>query len=161
MPGVESVATADTLPSWGSSKSRTSLRARRHLERAAPPELSTLKISPAYFRTLRASLLSGREFNDADVASGVPVAIVNQLFAGRFWPGEDPVGKRLRFFEGNTPEPWVTVVGVVSNIMQNDLNRQRFDPVVYLPYRQKPGGGAWVLVRTRVRVRRSRQCLPS
>jgi putative ABC transport system permease protein len=51
-------------------------------------------------------------------------------------------------FEGNLPGPWVTVVGVVSNIMQNDLNRQRFDPVVYVPYRQKPGGGAWILVRT-------------
>jgi putative ABC transport system permease protein len=93
-------------------------------------------------------LRSGREFNDADVASGAPVAIVNQLFASRFWQGENPVGKRLRFFEGSTPAPWVTVVGVVSNIMQDDVNRQRFDPVVYVPYRQKPGGDAWILVRT-------------
>ena len=113
-------------------------------------KLSALKISPSYFRTLRASLLSGREFNDADVASGVPVAIVNQLFASKFWPGEDPLGKRLRFFDGNTPEPWRTVVGVASNIIQNDQTRQGFDPVVYLPYRQKPGGGAWILVRTSV-----------
>jgi len=73
----------------------------------------------------------------------------NQLFASKFWQGEEPVGKRLRFFDDNTPGPWVTVVGVVSNIMQNDVNRQRFDPVVYLPYRQRPGGGAWILVRTR------------
>jgi ABC-type antimicrobial peptide transport system permease subunit len=93
-------------------------------------------------------LRSGREFNDADVASAGPVAIVNELFASRYWQGEDPVGKRLRFFEGNLPGPWVTVVGVVSNIIQNDLNRQRFDPVVYVPYRQRPGGGAWILVRT-------------
>jgi putative ABC transport system permease protein len=149
MPGVESVATADTLPSSGSAKFPYELAGALSPDDASRPRLSTLKISPSYFRILRAALLSGREFNDADVASGAPVAIVNQLFASRFWQGTDAVGKRLRWFEGNSPGPWVTVVGVVSNIMQNDPNRQRFDPVVYLPYRQKPGGGAWILVRTR------------
>jgi predicted permease len=148
MPGVESVATADTLPSWGSSKFAFELAGAPSSDNPSRPTLSMLRISPTYFRTLRAPLLSGREFNDADVASGLPVAIVNQLFARTFGQGEDPVGKRLRFFEGNRPEPWVTVVGVVSNILQNDLNRQRFDPVVYLPYRQKARAGAWILVRT-------------
>jgi putative ABC transport system permease protein len=149
MPGVESVATADTLPSWGSSKFPYELAGAPSSDDLRRPKLSTLKISPSYFRTLRAALRSGREFNDADVASGVPVAIVNQLFASKAWQGNDPVGRRLRLFEGNIPGPWVTVVGVVSNIMQNDLNRQRFDPVLYVPYRQTPGRGAWILVRTR------------
>jgi putative ABC transport system permease protein len=149
MPGVESVATADTLPSWGSSKFPYELAGAPSSDDLRRPNLSTLKISPSYFRTLRAALRSGREFNDADVASGVPVAIVNQLFASKAWQGNDPVGRRLRLFEGNIPGPWVTVVGVVSNIMQNDLNRQRFDPVLYVPYRQTPGRGAWILVRTR------------
>jgi putative ABC transport system permease protein len=150
MPGVESVATADTLPTWGSLKFSYQLAGEPPAEEGRRPVLSALKISPAYFRTLGASLVSGREFNDADVASGVPVAIVNQLFASKFWPGEDPLGKRLRFFDQNTPEPWLTVVGVASNIIQNDQTRQKFDPMVYLPYRQDPGGGAWVLVRARV-----------
>jgi putative ABC transport system permease protein len=154
MPGVESVATADTLPTWGSSKVSYQLAGEPPAEEGRRPRLSALKISPAYFRTLGASLLSGREFNDADVAAGVPVAIVNQLLATRFWPGEDPLGKRLRVFNENTAEPslepWLTVVGVASNIIQNDQTRQRFDPVLYLPYRQKPGGAAWILVRTSV-----------
>jgi putative ABC transport system permease protein len=154
MPGVESVATADTLPTWGSTKLPYQLAEEPPADEGRRPKLSALKISPAYFRTLGASLVSGREFNDADVASGVPVAIVNQLFASKFWPGEDPVGKRVRLFNENTPEPplepWLTVVGVASNIIQNDQTRQRFDPVLYLPYRQKAGGGAWILVRTRV-----------
>ncbi|HLG56556.1 MAG TPA: ABC transporter permease [Vicinamibacterales bacterium] len=148
MPGVESVATADTLPSWGSSQFAYELAGAPSPDEGHRPKLSTLTISPSYFRTLRASVLSGREFNDADVASGARVAIVNQLLAREFWPGEDPVGKRLRVFEGSTPEPWLTVVGVASNIVQNDQTRQRVDPVVYMPYRQTPGGGAWVLVRT-------------
>ena len=152
MPGVESVATADALPASGSLKLSFQLA-------GDPPEdrrrkLSTLKISPAYFRTVKATIRSGREFNDADVLSTAPVAIVNQLFASKYWPGEDPLGKRIRFFtsdnDGDTPEPWRTVVGVASNIIQNDQTRQTFDPVVYLPYRQKPGGGAWIFVRTGV-----------
>jgi predicted permease len=146
---VESVATADTLPSWGSSKFPYELAGAPSPDQLHRPTLSTLKISPSYFRTLRAALRSGREFTDADVTSGVQVAIVNQLFASKFWQGNDPVGQRLRLFEGNIPGPWMTIVGVVSNIIQNDLNRQKFDPVLYLPYRQKPGGGAWILVRTR------------
>jgi ABC-type antimicrobial peptide transport system permease subunit len=75
---------------------------------------------------------------------------VNQLFASHYWPGEDPLGKRLRLFKGTTPEAWLTVVGVVSNILQADETRQRFSPVVYLPYRQKPARSTWVFARTRV-----------
>jgi len=149
MPGVESVATADSLPTWGSSKFSYQLAGQPPADEGRRPKLSTLKISPAYFRTLGASLISGREFNDSDVASGVPVAIVNQLFASKFWPGEDPLGKRLRLFNEDTPEAWLTVVGVASNIIQNDQTRQRLDPVLYLPFRQKPGGGAWILVRSK------------
>ena len=52
----------------------------------------------------------------------VPVAIVNQMFANKYWPGEDPLGKRLRLFNEKTPGPWLTVVGVVSNIIQNDYH---------------------------------------
>jgi putative ABC transport system permease protein len=147
MPGVESVAMADAPPSWGSQKRLYELADAPSVS-PIRPTVSVLKISPAYFRTLEAKLLSGREFNDADAASGVPVAIVNQLFAIKYWPGENPLGKRLRLFDDKTPEGWLTVVGVVSNIVQNDMNRQRVDPVAYLPYRQKPGGGMWVFVRT-------------
>jgi predicted permease len=151
MPGVESVATADGLPACCSSRLPYELAGAPKADDSRRARLAEMKISPGYFRALGARLLSGREFNDADSASGVPVAIVNQLLAAQFWPGEDPLGKRLRFFNRDAPGPWLTVVGVVSNIIQNDANRQRFDPLVYLPYRQDPGGGAWVLVRTRVR----------
>ena len=148
MPGVESVATADALPASGSLKFSYQLAGDAPEERRR--KLSTLKISPTYFKVVKAAMLSGREFNDADILSAAPVAIVNQLFASTYWPGEDPLGKRFRLFEGDNPEVWRTVVGVASNIIQNDQTRQTFDPVVYLPYRQRPGGGAWIFVRTSV-----------
>jgi predicted permease len=148
LPGVESVATAETLPSWGSTKVEYELAGVPSAGEARPPTLSTLTISPTYFRTLHATVQSGREFGDTDTESSPPVAIVNELFARRFWPNRDPIGQRLRAADGSAPGPWITVVGMSSNIVQNDLNRQRIDPVIYRPYRQQPGGGAWVIART-------------
>jgi len=148
LPGVESVATADALPSWGSSKLSYEIAGVPSPGGAHPARLSTVKISPSYFRTLRASVLSGREFTDTDSESALPVAIVNELFVRQFWPHGNPIGQRFRVVDGPQPGPWISVVGVASNIVQNDLNRQRVDPVIYRPYRQQPGDGAWVLVRT-------------
>jgi predicted permease len=121
------------------------------------PKLSALTISPAYFSTLRSEVLSGREFDDTDGASGIPVIIVNQAFANKYWPGQSPLGKRLRLFDGKTPQEWLTVVGVASNIAQNAITQMESDPLVYLPYRQKPPHSGtvpvtfmYVIARTRI-----------
>jgi len=158
IPGVESTAIAVSLPTQGSFTLPYELAGAPPFAEQGRPTLSAMVVGPAYFRTLGAAVLSGREFNDADGVSGVPVAIVNQRFASKYWPGENPLGKRLRLFDvktpgivvEKTPEAWLTVVGVVSNIVQNDASRQEFDPLVYLPYREKPGGTMWVFARTRV-----------
>ena len=147
-PGVDSVALAESLPSWGSPRYPYDLQGSPSSGKR--PTMSALKVSPSYFHAVQARMISGREFNDGDGPSALPVAIVNQLLADKYWPGEDPLGKRFRLFRENTPGPWLTVVGVVSNIVQNDQNRQRFDPVAYLPYRQAPGGGMWILLRAHV-----------
>jgi predicted permease len=150
MPGVESVTLAETLPSWGSASYGYELAGEPPVENSRRPKIGAVKLAPGYFQTLRAKVIAGRDFNEQDGASGIPVAIVNELFAAKYWPGEDPLGKRLRLFTANTPDSWRTVVGVSSNIVQRDMNRQRVDPIVYLPYAQKPGGGMWILIRTRV-----------
>jgi putative ABC transport system permease protein len=154
MPGVESVAIASALPAGFDI-----LSAARSYELggvALPADdqgrsrVATLLISPAYFQTLSATLRRGRVFTEADGLSSVPVVVVNERFASASWPGEDPLGKRLRFITGTVPEPWLTVVGVVSNIVQNDPTAQRFDPLVYRPFRQQPATSMFVLARTRV-----------
>jgi ABC-type antimicrobial peptide transport system permease subunit len=58
------------------------------------------------------------------------------------------VGKRFRLFKGKHPEAWLTVVGVVPNVAQSGANWQEFDPVIYLPYLQRPAPEMWVIVRT-------------
>ncbi len=149
IPGVESTAIADRLPTDGSRHLPYDL-ATPQVDSGLRPKISALLVGPGYFRTLGAAVFSGREFNDADGAAGIPVAIVNQRFASKFWPSENPLGKRLRVFDGSKPGPWLTVVGVVSNIVQNDETRQEFDPLIYLPYRQQPSGGMAVIMRTRI-----------
>ena len=150
IPGVESVAITSRLPTEGSRRLPYELASAPRVGDERRPVLSELTIGPTYFQTLAAPVLAGREFNDTDGSSGKPVVIVNQQFASRHWPGENPLQQRLRVFAGQMPEEWLTVVGVVSNIVQDDRTRQTFDPVIYVPYRQAPVRSMSVVARTRV-----------
>jgi putative ABC transport system permease protein len=151
IPGVESIAFTNAQPTGYTLTIPYELAGAPPVDEQRRPTVSALTISPGYFRILGAAVLSGREFKDSDEASGIPNVIVNQRFATTFWPGEGALGKRLRLFDGTTPDAWLTVVGVVSNIVQNDPTGQRIDPLIYVPYRQKPRrGGMLALARTRV-----------
>lgn len=92
-----------------------------------------------YTFSLNYGATAGRDFNDADQISALPVAVVNQSLAARYWPGDQPLGKRLRVYNpANQPGEWLTVVGVVPNIMQGDALRQSFKPLIYQPFPQTP-----------------------
>jgi len=148
-PGVESLAIASALPA-SSPKAMPFEIDGAPTDSQHRPTVSALTIGPTYFATLAAAVRQGRDFNEFDGASGAPVAIVNQQFASTYWPGEDPLGKRLRIFDGRTPSVWLTVVGVAANIVQNATDWEAHDAVVYRPYRQQPVRAMWVLVRARV-----------
>jgi predicted permease len=150
LPGVESIALTAGLPTWNIMPKPYELADRTPTDDANRPRVLSLKISPGYFHTLQARVLSGRDFSDHDGSASAPVVIVNEKLAARFWPGQNPLGKRLRFFNGTAPQPWVSVAGVVSNIIQNDQQRQEFLPIVYIPFRQDPDPGMWVIARTTV-----------
>jgi len=151
MPGMESVAFAETLPTYNARRLPYQIDGASPPDELRRPKLGVVAVSPGYFQTLDATVLAGRDINDTDTASGAEVAIVNQALANRFWPGENPLGKRLRLLNDDGPAPWRTVVGVASNIVQNDTTRQRFDPLIYVPLRHRTGTGAWLLMRTRLR----------
>lgn len=148
LPAVESVSMASAPPTWGARQSPYELDGQPPVEASSRPTTSSLVVGPDYFRTLDAPVLSGREFEDADGASTVQVALVNELFASRHWPDEQAVGKRLRLFDERAPEAWLTVVGVVGNIVQTDMARQQREPIVYVSSRQAFPGGMWMLLRT-------------
>ena len=87
-------------------------------------------VSPRYFAALRIPLVAGRDFTDADDATSAPVAIVNEYFARRFWPGQDAIGRRFR-----TGGVWRTIVGVAKAGKYNHLDEGPWC-FFYLPYQQ-------------------------
>jgi putative ABC transport system permease protein len=147
--GSEEVSISSTIPTRGLNPRRVEIDGRP----SAPDggaSVPVLTIGPDYFRVMGQPMISGRDFTKGDDAAAPLVVMLNSSFADAFWPGEDPVGKRLRIFERDTPGPWRTVVGIGPNIMQGDATRQNFTPVLYLPFRQQPSARAFVLVRTNV-----------
>lgn len=88
-----------------------------------------------YFRTLGIRLVEGRFFEDADRAGAPEVVIVNQSMARRFWPGESPLGKRVKLRPGKPKSTWQTVVGVVGDVKQQGLGSPT-GTEVYIPMRQ-------------------------
>lgn len=80
-------------------------------------------VTPGYFETLGIPLLRGRSFTENDVYDAPEALIVSQRAAEHFWPGEDPIGKRIRFGWSDDGAPWIPVVGVVGDITQHGLRR--------------------------------------
>ena len=151
VPGVESVAFSSSLPGNGWMMFAPSIAyelegapidARKRLR------IDSLVIGPDYFRVLEVRPAAGRAFTAADGAAGVPVMIVNQACAALFWPGDNPLGKRLRPLGRGLPQRWWTVVGVVPDILYNDFKRHA--PLLYAPYRQFPLRSMHILARTHV-----------
>jgi putative ABC transport system permease protein len=116
LPGVRSAAVTAPSP----------MEAARDLmaivpEGSNPPEprgvfLAYMRgIQPGYFGTLGQRLIRGRDFAETDKANGPPVCIVNESFARRFWPGQDPLGKRIKRGRVEGPRPWYTVVGITAD----------------------------------------------
>jgi putative ABC transport system permease protein len=146
IPGVESVGVVDRLAVPVEYR-----QAPRpvHLESGSGGELGTsaiaVRVSPGYFSTLRIPLRRGRELTDEDASGAARVALVNEALA-RSWPGGDAVGRRLRL-QGLGPEqPWITVVGVVGDVIIDD--RKVPMPGVYIPCAQNPERAMTFVVRT-------------
>jgi putative ABC transport system permease protein len=106
-------------------------------------------ISEGLFQTLRVPLLKGRFFNAQDNQVSVPVTIINETLARRFWPGEEALGKRLKRGLAQSPNPWLTVVGIVGDMRRQSLERQPIAQI-FLPHLQSPERRMNLLIRTTV-----------
>ena len=148
-PDVESIALADGLPAENGRRLGYELVPDAKTDADHRDTVSTITISPRYFSALGATIRAGCDFSSLDIGSHPPVAIVNQRFVETHWPGADPLGRRVRLFDGDEPGPWLTVVGVASNIVQNVTDRQVKDALVYRPYTQRPVRSLWLVARIR------------
>ena len=103
-------------------------------------------VSPRWFTTMRVPLLTGRPFTDADNATAPHVLIVNQAFAHRFWPNQNPIGKNVLIGRGPAQSE---VVAVAADVRNRGI-AQEAQPQVWLPFDQLPWGDMNLLVRTAV-----------
>ena len=132
LPGVSEVSPVHVGPGSGSfGLSAPMVFEGQSLQDAKKNPFSTWEpILPSYFRTLGVPIVNGRAFTDADRRGGAPVAIVSESVARRYWPGQDPLGKRVRFVDASD-WPWVTVVGVAADTRYRELTKSWM--TVYFP----------------------------
>jgi putative ABC transport system permease protein len=135
LPGVAAVGATSHLPLLHHGSSSTlRVEGRSSQEGKNPLSAPISSVNPDYFHTMGISLRAGRFFNDGDNQDAPSVSLISEAVAGRLFPNEDPLGKRL-FVAGRG----TTIVGVVSNIRQRVLDRE-IDLAVYLSYRQTADG---------------------
>jgi predicted permease len=111
------------------------------------PHAETWSASPGYFAALGISLKSGRVFDERDAAGRTPTAVVSEALVRRYFPGEDPLGKRIDFEGSERRRGWREIVGVVGDVRDRSLDRDP-GPQIYVPYDQRPTGGVFLVVRT-------------
>jgi macrolide transport system ATP-binding/permease protein len=144
LPGVRSAAYADHLPlALEIHVSRAEIEGKPAAREEDRPEADRSGAGPGYFTTLGIPILAGRPFDERDGPAAAKVAIVNETAAKRFWPGEPPLGKRLRF--GGGTGDWRTVVGVARDGKYRTLGEDP-RPFVYTPTEQDSSFGRTLVV---------------
>ena len=146
LPGVQSAAVSAALPLSFKRISPVLAQGQPDAPLAQRPFIDIEAISPEWFRTLRVSLMTGREFTAADNQQAPKVVVVNETLAREFWPNDNPVGKHVTVGRSTVP---AEVVGVAADIKNKGLE-QNTQPQLYLPFPQLAWGDMNLLVRTAV-----------
>jgi putative ABC transport system permease protein len=133
LPGVDAAAASLSVPLRGAINRGIWFPDRPEPAPGQQPNVDFIIVSPSYFRTLGIPLLRGRTFTEDDRTDAPPVAIVSATMASQYWPGENPIGRRLRF--GSPQRTPCEVIGVVGDVRQRDPERPP-EPLVYIPYQQ-------------------------
>lgn len=153
VPGVEAASVDGCFPvGTGCANSTLYVMGRpRPLPGGAPPVLRHY-VGPNHFRVLGVPLIRGRVFTAADRAGANHVVIINQLAAKRFWPNEDPIGKRVWFGGGSNiinADSSAEIVGIVGDVAYQQIDDRPFQPDFYTPYAQFTYATRMVVVRTK------------
>ena len=140
LPGVKAVGMGSNYPfSPTAVMPATSIfiEGRDNRDMNNVPLADTRTINAGYFSALGINLVAGRDLNERDTEGTQPVAIINEMMARRFWPGQNPLGARLRSGDSPNPDAVYTVVGVVEDVKNRGLRNETLQEV-YFSYRQRP-----------------------
>lgn len=148
--GVESATVSLSTPLMAGARSAVLLIEKPELK---PVTVGRHYVGPDHFKTLRIPLLRGRIFAESDTIGAPGVAIINQTAARKYWPNEDPIGKRFRFISNPPfdagPNDSVQIIGVVGDVKYGPLEEDA-GADFYTPYMQFSWWFSYVMVRTRV-----------
>ena len=159
LPGVTAVGATDTIP-FGSNHSDSVIFAEGYQMRPGESVISpaSVDVTPGYFEAIGATLERGRFFDDRDSATSLKTIIVDDTLAKRFWPGEDPIGRRMYKPEDASQGDltaitdktvFLTVVGVIRDVKLHDLTEgSKSVGAYYFPIDQDPSGGLTFAIRT-------------
>ena len=147
LPGVEAVGLSSGLP-LGNNGWQTSfvIDGQPPPDPGKTPLTEACMASPDYFRTMGITLLKGRNFTDADTKDTPRVTVIDEEFVRRYWPDEDPIGKRLHI--GGPNGPPTEVIGVVRRVKMDGLKQDSERVQSYYAFRQQPSNGMTVTVKT-------------
>ena len=146
-PGVEGAAAIGTVfLSATPNSTNFSIEGRPDFAPEDAVEVPVDAVSPGYFKVMRVPLRKGRFFDERDAADAPRTVIINETMARKFWPNEDPIGRRMAYGSLSPQSQWMEIVGVVA-----DSRRTGYESVVrpetYLPHAQSPNGGMMLVVR--------------
>ncbi len=157
-PRIENVAVTSNIPMQGGFLRRLEVDGKPLDQGQQAPNVTMLTIDPRYFDTIGLPLQRGRNLSDEDGMPGREAAIINQRFAALHFPNEDPIGRRITLsidLQGGAPPQGgiptsltATVVGIVPNVRQRDVQLPDPDPIAYLPFRTDPRGFMALVVRS-------------
>jgi putative ABC transport system permease protein len=144
-PGVEAAGASLALPLQGWAWSSDATLEGREADDYAR-EIRFNSVTPDYFRAAGITLLRGRTFNQFDQWQSEPVGVVNETLERTYFRGQSAVGKRIKFGRPNVKDPWGTIVGVVADTKQDDMD-SRVQPLAYRPFTQNPNYAVGFVVR--------------
>ncbi len=153
--GVDAVAVTTTVPPLRAGERVFEIDGRPVAQHNDALEVAAVTISPRFFEVVGVNLLRGRGFGDADGSAGSETVIINERMASQYFPGEDPLGRRIRFVPRQpAPDqpapPWRTIVGISPSLRHSETRQVELNAVVYIPQRQEPPAGAALVVRSRL-----------
>ncbi len=145
LPGVEAATLSTSFPLGGSQVRSIFTEEMLASSEARGIFVNSASMTPGFFDALRIPFVRGRDISDADRADTTPVAVINEAFAERFWPGQDPIGRRVAFFNDPVRRE---VVGIVRDIDVNQIGEAPKQAFVYVPITQVYAPGVTIKLRT-------------
>ncbi len=147
VPGVEAASASNNIPLSGGGGEGRVLIEGKDFPRGEEPYVFYPGVTPHFFQTLGLGLVSGESFTEREAFEISGVAVINQTFARKLWPGAEPLGRRFRLPD-DAHSGWIRVIGVVPDIKNDDIDDETH-PSAYVSYAYQPSRNTGLTIRTR------------